>query len=425
MTILRRTTGDDCTFTALPVRALLLQVLFILLVHVPTTAAGSYSGGRSFLLRMFWTDGYEWQSSTSEKYWCATCSSDYCDEYDTIEVQKCDADDAAQQWQYVEVSGSKNRGLIKTMGRDLCIQAHSTNGRNFHLRQCDDENSDQILRGFEYGGSKFELTTKNDDDDRCITQHHHPRIGEELRMQECERARKTKTSYWVTYKESRGGRPSLASYGRDGCDDDYPCDKCTGDCDDNSNCMGNLKCFQRSGRQDVPGCSGDGVSGDDYCYDPADDDDDDNDDDEEGGDVGNNNERRTQKKRTFLNDNSDIVDDDDYVAAADDDAAVGIGNIGNGETHDNEGPTDDNEEDSDNDIQKKKEEYLQQKVEEDIVREDDGSNDGSSNNHVPLRPTKAMVPLTASEVVHDDSLAEVPPLLPLELYGLADETRST
>mmetsp|Transcript_26813 Transcript_26813/g.58154 ORF Transcript_26813/g.58154 Transcript_26813/m.58154 type:complete len:409 (+) Transcript_26813:97-1323(+) len=284
MTILRRTTGDDCTFTALPVRALLLQVLFILLVHVPTTAAGSYSGGRSFLLRMFWTDGYEWQSSTSEKYWCATCSSDYCDEYDTIEVQKCDADDAAQQWQYVEVSGSKNRGLIKTMGRDLCIQAHSTNGRNFHLRQCDDDNSDQILQGFEYGGSKFELTTKNDDDDRCITQHHHPRIGEELRMQECERARKTKTSYWVTYKESRGGRPSLASYGRDGCDDDYPCDKCTGDCDDNSNCMGNLKCFQRSGRQDVPGCSGDGVSGDDYCYDPADDDDDDNDDDDDDDD---------------------------------------------------------------------------------------------------------------------------------------------
>ena len=46
--------------------------------------------------------------------------------------------------------------------------------------------------------------------------------------------------------------------------------KCAGDCDEDSDCAGALKCFQRDGRQAVPGCAGRGVSDFDYCYDPAD-----------------------------------------------------------------------------------------------------------------------------------------------------------
>mmetsp|Transcript_29890 Transcript_29890/g.56042 ORF Transcript_29890/g.56042 Transcript_29890/m.56042 type:complete len:620 (-) Transcript_29890:227-2086(-) len=46
--------------------------------------------------------------------------------------------------------------------------------------------------------------------------------------------------------------------------------KCAGDCDEDSDCASGLRCFQRSGTTPVPGCSGDGTSDYDYCYDPAD-----------------------------------------------------------------------------------------------------------------------------------------------------------
>ena len=48
-----------------------------------------------------------------------------------------------------------------------------------------------------------------------------------------------------------------------------PLNKCEGDCDKDSDCFGDLKCFQRNGNEKVPGCSGTGTKGWDYCYDPT------------------------------------------------------------------------------------------------------------------------------------------------------------
>jgi len=44
--------------------------------------------------------------------------------------------------------------------------------------------------------------------------------------------------------------------------------ECEGDCDNDSQCEVGLKCFQRTTFQAVPGCSGEGSSGKDYCYRP-------------------------------------------------------------------------------------------------------------------------------------------------------------
>ena len=43
------------------------------------------------------------------------------------------------------------------------------------------------------------------------------------------------------------------------------CDLCEGDCDYDSDCKAGLRCFQRDGLAPVPGCSGDGLGGWDYC----------------------------------------------------------------------------------------------------------------------------------------------------------------
>jgi len=45
--------------------------------------------------------------------------------------------------------------------------------------------------------------------------------------------------------------------------------RCEGDCDSNNQCMPGLKCKQRNGYEKVPGCTGRGIRGWDYCYDPS------------------------------------------------------------------------------------------------------------------------------------------------------------
>mmetsp|Transcript_25296 Transcript_25296/g.50648 ORF Transcript_25296/g.50648 Transcript_25296/m.50648 type:complete len:889 (+) Transcript_25296:36-2702(+) len=44
-----------------------------------------------------------------------------------------------------------------------------------------------------------------------------------------------------------------------------PLPECHGDCDDDSQCEGSLVCFQRSGTEVVPGCTGTATSGADFC----------------------------------------------------------------------------------------------------------------------------------------------------------------
>jgi hypothetical protein len=48
-------------------------------------------------------------------------------------------------------------------------------------------------------------------------------------------------------------------------------DNCQGDCDRDTECKPGLKCYQRTGSQAVPGCTGDqpNFRGFDFCYKPA------------------------------------------------------------------------------------------------------------------------------------------------------------
>merc|ERR1719316_2580478 len=47
-------------------------------------------------------------------------------------------------------------------------------------------------------------------------------------------------------------------------------DACIGECDNDGQCKSGLKCFQRSNGETIPGCTGSGAGKDwDYCYDPS------------------------------------------------------------------------------------------------------------------------------------------------------------
>jgi hypothetical protein len=69
-----------------------------------------------------------------------------------------------------------------------------------------------------------------------------------------------------------GPRPVVTVVGDNGSPSSrFPLGLCQGDCDRDSDCAGTLRCFQRNGGQDVPGCSGGSNEGSrsDFCYDPA------------------------------------------------------------------------------------------------------------------------------------------------------------
>lgn len=53
------------------------------------------------------------------------------------------------------------------------------------------------------------------------------------------------------------------------CLDTSKCAECEGDCRMDSNCKGDLVCFQKTGFAPIPGCSGPDSSRTDYCVDPS------------------------------------------------------------------------------------------------------------------------------------------------------------
>jgi hypothetical protein len=213
-----------------------------------------------FLLRMYWEEGYFWQENYNERLYCMECSSSRCNEGDGIEVWPCDESYLSQRWQYIP--GKNGAGQIKTTGRNMCI---STPGRYLSLAKCDAADEDQLFVGIDSHGDRFEIESYGVSR-LCLTPHHHPSSGEEVYNQNCFKARRAKTSFWMMYKQKDGNR--LGEYRSDACLDGTPCDKCAGDCDDDRGCIGNLKCFQRERLDPVPGCSGAGEEAWDYCYNP-------------------------------------------------------------------------------------------------------------------------------------------------------------
>jgi hypothetical protein len=45
-----------------------------------------------------------------------------------------------------------------------------------------------------------------------------------------------------------------------------PCNRCEGDCDVDADCKAGLKCFQKDGAGEIPGCIGRDMTKNDFCY---------------------------------------------------------------------------------------------------------------------------------------------------------------
>jgi hypothetical protein len=60
--------------------------------------------------------------------------------------------------------------------------------------------------------------------------------------------------------------PYVGALGRDACGGASKCSACQGDCDDDSDCEGDLICYQRDGDSPMPpGCTNLAFGKSDYC----------------------------------------------------------------------------------------------------------------------------------------------------------------
>jgi hypothetical protein len=148
------------------------------------------SSGGGFRLRLYWEDGYYWQESHSEKKYCMQCDGSSCGDGDKVRIQTCGGDNTKFEF-YKRSGGEAN---IRDTKSSRCMRVE---GGKIRMRDCDSGDSKQRFTG-SFSSSKFEIHPQ-DDSDKCVTQQHHPKPGEELIIDKCSTARGDETSYWNKY----------------------------------------------------------------------------------------------------------------------------------------------------------------------------------------------------------------------------------
>ena len=80
---------------------------------------------------------------------------------------------------------------------DLCLQKMG-NRRAITLKPCKRNQLLQRFVDFQPNGEKFDLRPLNHTD-RCLSNHHHPKVNETIYAETCKKAHRVDTGYWVSY----------------------------------------------------------------------------------------------------------------------------------------------------------------------------------------------------------------------------------
>lgn len=121
------------------------------------------------------------------------CRQD-CEQGKDIAIFHCD--ESPTQWVFVE--HGNNDVQIQAVGTGVCMQVQSTTNRTVLLDDCDNDNIMQRFQAASPGSLqdvRFEIEARAKAG-WCLTQRHHPREGEEIRIERCTAARKSNTSFW-------------------------------------------------------------------------------------------------------------------------------------------------------------------------------------------------------------------------------------
>lgn len=180
----------------------------------PTSSDGS------FRLKMYHELGYFWQcdgqcdssnpANDSDPMWCLQCDNTICQDGDYAHVRTCDTATANTgintMFEFVptELPGQFK---IKDVRSNTCLTTENytdkSNKMNTRMKTCVDESgSNQIYEtsgdGDSNGEGRFEIHPQ-DNTKYCLTTHHHPKDGEDARVERCGLARKDNSSYFEKF----------------------------------------------------------------------------------------------------------------------------------------------------------------------------------------------------------------------------------
>ena len=135
--------------------------------EVPTEAAPTPTPGvtqtgstsESFSLRIYWEEGYMWQESPEEMWWCLRCDSTRpeCEAGRRVYTTDCN-NDMTTKFQFLYLPNGSF--FIKMTAADLCLTAPINTQDRYTVEYCDANNSRQIYMtgsGQVAWGSPFEI----------------------------------------------------------------------------------------------------------------------------------------------------------------------------------------------------------------------------------------------------------------------------
>ena len=147
-------------------------------------------------VKLYWQEGYYWQEKKYEfTKFCMQCKNS-CSVGNKIEITKCSS---SNRQKFVRVEG--DRTIRPAMASNLCFQRYSVD-EDLTLEYCDsgtDQKFEIVGTAWRKNG-KFEIQpVKLKSQETCMSNPHHPRIGENIVAQWCTRARRHQTASWTLY----------------------------------------------------------------------------------------------------------------------------------------------------------------------------------------------------------------------------------
>jgi hypothetical protein len=164
-----------------------------------------------------------WQEDPREMWFCMACAHcntnifeehcdimDYCSDRMMLALTDCRPgkwDLSAEFSLLTEHNGLFDNDLegdqIQVTGSNFCLSL--SGARAITLETCDSSKIEQRFTGFRTEGDAIEIAPAKRykengiTEERCLTQHHHPREGERIFSEECRLARISKTNYWTLH----------------------------------------------------------------------------------------------------------------------------------------------------------------------------------------------------------------------------------
>ena len=158
---------------------------------------------------MYHEPGYWWQcdnvcdqsdiTKDVDPKWCLECDGSACDDQELVKIRTCNSDNT--KFEFVKTS-NPDEVQIRVAGTNLCVtyEHYADTLRNTRLQTCG--RSGQTWWTGDMGsfvaGPRFELHPQGSTS-YCLTQQHHPKSGEDVRLERCSTARHDDTAWWMKY----------------------------------------------------------------------------------------------------------------------------------------------------------------------------------------------------------------------------------